>query len=277
MLGSKIILQKESARILQNDIDYRQKRAENRVAIRPVQTLHRFYITDHHNQRNSFHDYKRRIHTKLHRRETGQEAAHAIRIYDSNAEHFTLKWWSNFSNHLVFPENDWCTEFYVANSFPEKVKALFDGLTKPAPAADPEHPFYGKWYRITSVANDLDKVKEIWETLCNAEDLDKIWEILYNQKDAGKKHPGFGGIVINETHFIYSGGEILNAKSDGKGSLILHGDNPDYAYKLSAIWLPGDYAIVARPYDNKNIYELWKRVGDDVPLINHIITLLLNQ
>ena len=34
----------------------------------------------------------------------------ASRIYDSDANHFTLKWWSA-NETLLYPKNDWCTEF----------------------------------------------------------------------------------------------------------------------------------------------------------------------
>ncbi|MBO5026392.1 MAG: hypothetical protein J6C86_09680 [Bacteroidaceae bacterium] len=193
-----------------------------------------------------------------------KKQAHAIRIYDSNAEHFTLKWWSSFSNHLYFPENGWCTEFYVANSYSEKGKALFKALTQPAPAANPKHPLYGNWHRIISVADDLDKVKEKWETLSK-------------QENADEKYSGTNIIIISENYFIYSGGEILNAESDGKDFLILQGNTPSDSYKLPVIWLPNDYAVVARPYNNHTVYELWKRITDDVPPISHIVASFVNK
>lgn len=193
-----------------------------------------------------------------------KKQANAVRIYNSNAEHFTLKWWSSFSNHLYFPENGWCTEFYVANSYSEKGKALFKALTQPTPAADPEHPFYGNWHRIASVADDLNKVKEKWETLSK-------------QENADEKYSGTNIIIINENYFIYSGGEILNAESDGKDFLILQGNMPNDSYKLPVIWLPNDYAVVARPYGNHTVYELWKRITDDVPPISHIAALFVNR
>ena len=47
---------------------------------------------------------------------TGEEPdahnATAMRIFDSDAEHFTLKWWNNKSSSLFFPYKDWCTEYY---------------------------------------------------------------------------------------------------------------------------------------------------------------------
>lgn len=192
-----------------------------------------------------------------------KKQAHAIRIYDSNAEHFTLKWWSNFSNHLLFPENGWCTEFYVANSYSEKGKALFDVLTQPAPAADPEHPLYGNWHRI-SMADDLDKVKEKWEALSK-------------QENAGEKYSGHDIIIINETHFVYSGGEISNAESDGKTFLGFRGGKSNSLNKMPVTWLSDDYVVVTKQHGKMVIHELWKRITDDVPPISHIAALLINQ
>ena len=40
-------------------------------------------------------------------------------IYDSNAEHFTLKWWNSGRGHLYFPDNNWCIEKYEANQYSE--------------------------------------------------------------------------------------------------------------------------------------------------------------
>ncbi len=54
--------------------------------------------------------------------------ATATRIFDSNAEHFTLKWWSTYNNHLYFPHNDWCTEFYESGKYSVHAKAILDAL-----------------------------------------------------------------------------------------------------------------------------------------------------
>ena len=43
-------------------------------------------------------------------------------IYDSNADHFTLKWWSKYANHLHFPKNGWCIEKYEANQYTENAR-----------------------------------------------------------------------------------------------------------------------------------------------------------
>lgn len=192
-----------------------------------------------------------------------KKQAHAIRVYDSNAEHFTLKWWSSFSNHLLFPENDWCTEFYVANSYSEKGKALFDALTQPTPTAEPEHPLYGNWHRI-SMTEDLDNMKEKWEALSK-------------QENANEKYSGLDIIMINEAYFINSGGEILNAESDGKTFLGFRSSKSNSLNKMSVTWLSDNYIIVTRQHGKTAAHELWKRITDDVPPISHIAALFVNR
>lgn len=49
-------------------------------------------------------------------------------IYDSNADHFTLKWWSEYSGHIHFPKHDWCIEKYEAGKYTENARMVFDAL-----------------------------------------------------------------------------------------------------------------------------------------------------
>ena len=56
---------------------------------------------------------------------------HSTRIYDSNAEHFTLKWWSENPNHPLFPAKGWCTEYYEAGKYSPEAKVFFDVLMNP--------------------------------------------------------------------------------------------------------------------------------------------------
>lgn len=93
---------------------------------------------------------------------TGEEPdaqnATATRIFDSNAEHFTLKWWSTTPNHLYFPHNDWCTEHYAANLYSKNSKKIFDALMSP-PARDPKNPLIGTW-RMIGMVDELRHTKQ---------------------------------------------------------------------------------------------------------------------
>lgn len=86
-------------------------------------------------------------------------------IYDSNAEHFSLKWWSTTPYHLYFPTNDWCIEKYEANKFSEEGKKAFDLLNGKV-EEDAKNPFIGIWNVLGSVdelrdvKRDLPKLRE---------------------------------------------------------------------------------------------------------------------
>ena len=53
----------------------------------------------------------------------------SILIYDSNADHFTEKWWSDFEGHMIFPHNDWCVEKYKSGEYTEESRIAFDAMT----------------------------------------------------------------------------------------------------------------------------------------------------
>lgn len=65
-------------------------------------------------------------------------------VFDSNADHFTEKWWSEYENHPYFPKNDWCTEKYEANKYSDVARPVFDILTS-VPAIDTKNPILGTW------------------------------------------------------------------------------------------------------------------------------------
>lgn len=79
-------------------------------------------------------------------------------IYDSNAEHFTEKWWSEYKNHAIFPENDWCIEKYEANRYSSAGRPVMNILTT-IPAIDSKNPVYGTW-RIIGYVDELKDVRK---------------------------------------------------------------------------------------------------------------------
>lgn len=79
-------------------------------------------------------------------------------IYDSNADHFTLKWWSTYKSHRYFPDNDWCIEKYEANKFSDAGQRAFDILNY-IPSADSKNTLLGTW-RIIGYMDELHAVKK---------------------------------------------------------------------------------------------------------------------
>lgn len=89
----------------------------------------------------------------------------ATRIFDSNAAHFTQKWWSTYSNHIYFPKNDWCTEYYESGKYSDNAKQILDALMSPN-VSHPKNPFIGTWRLIgmmdewRNVKKELKKLRE---------------------------------------------------------------------------------------------------------------------
>ena len=81
-------------------------------------------------------------------------------IYDSNADHFSMKWWSTYRNHAYFPENDWCIEKYEANQYSEPARLAFDALNA-IPVADKANPLLGTW----RVLGDVDELRDVKKAL----------------------------------------------------------------------------------------------------------------
>jgi hypothetical protein len=79
-------------------------------------------------------------------------------IYDSDANHFTLKWWSTDKGHLYFPDNDWCYEKYVANQYTEVGRIACDVLTATNTAVQ-GNPLLGNW-RILGWMDELKGAKK---------------------------------------------------------------------------------------------------------------------
>ena len=101
--------------------------------------------------------------------------ATATRIFDSNAEHFTLKWWSDYSDHIYFPKNDWCTEYYVSGKYSDTAKKALDALMSP-PAADPKNTLIGTW-RLIGMMDDLSNTKQELKRI-REKPLDGIYTIF---------------------------------------------------------------------------------------------------
>jgi hypothetical protein len=81
-------------------------------------------------------------------------------IYDSNAQQFKMKWWSNYQAHLYFPKNDWCIEKYESGMYSELGKIFFDALTGTA-EVDASNPIEGTWRLIGYVDELRDLKKEL--------------------------------------------------------------------------------------------------------------------
>lgn len=195
---------------------------------------------------------------------TGEEPdakdATKTRIFDSNADHFSMKWWSTYSGHMYFPENGWCQENYVSNSYSEMGKIVFDALMTPAAKeVDKKAPLYGSWHIIDTFDELVDVKKFVKE-----------------QKKAGTafddaKANSNNIIVINSEHMVTIGGRVFDFFSDGKTYFYNVKDTPTEA-RIKITWLNSDLVVLAMVRNNGKFtdYQLWHRVKSDITPMSRI-------
>lgn len=172
---------------------------------------------------------------------------HLIRIYDSNAEKFTMKWWSTYSRHLYFPENDWCTEYYVANSYSPDGKKVFDLLASQMTQYDKQQPLYGAW-RMLDVVDELKDVKKFIKEVQNESKK-------YNDANIQIFVPG---------QTIHLSGAFADIESDGKHyykignqeKIIVHIVSPDYLAIEVKRGRVTDFAVWKRVTDTRTPLEI---------------------
>lgn len=176
----------------------------------------------------------------------------ASRIYDSDAKHFTLKWWSEHET-LYYPKKGWCTEYYNADERSEAGKALFDALLKPAKAMDKKAPLYGNWRRI-GLFDEMVDVKAAMKEI---------------KMEGLKPYAGKDIVVLTPNRFIYMGGQIVSSASDGKTYFETTAPKTE-PKRFDVHWLSDDYVVIEIQRNQFRDYELWGRITDDTTPLSHI-------
>ncbi|MBO7067324.1 MAG: hypothetical protein J6W52_01395 [Bacteroidaceae bacterium] len=176
----------------------------------------------------------------------------SILIYDSNAEHFTLKWWSDYPYHMIFPKNDWCTEKYKSGEYTEESRIAFDAMTGKA-EVDTSNPLSGVWRAIGFV----DELRDV-------------------KKELPKLHDGYPKSRYFNNFFIFSpknlvlassaGGTVCDVTYDGKKSFKT-------GSKTSQIkWLSKDRIAIEEKIDYRTDWRILERVTDGQTPMSCIIS-----
>lgn len=173
---------------------------------------------------------------------TGEEpdknAPTASRIFNSDAKHFDLKWWSSFRNHVYFPENDWCTEHYEAGKYSPSGKAVFDALND-IPSEYKKESLYGTWCKVGE-ADDIESAKELAEELAADEILTTGPAVHFS-----KSHR----VTMPDEE---SRGTIRKIETNGKTYYRTDG------VTFNIHWLPGDYMAINSSID-KDKFSIYNR------------------
>ena len=87
---------------------------------------------------------------------TGQRArgedGRGTQVYDSNKDHFTMRWYNSTNNSAIFPPNEFIDEFYDAKKGVEDdVRKVFDMLEAPVCKTSKQRTVEGCWRCVGEV------------------------------------------------------------------------------------------------------------------------------
>ena len=171
-------------------------------------------------------------------------------VYDSNAEHFTEKWWSDFTNHMIFPNNDWCVEKYQSGQYTEESRIAFDAMMGKA-EVDAKNPLTGTW-RLIGYVDELRDIKK---------ELPKLHEHYRESRYFNNFN------IISAKNLVtvnYWGGTVYEITLEGKNAFKL-GNN---THQIK--WLTKDRIAVEEHIDYRTDWQILERVTDGQTPMSHI-------
>ena len=171
-------------------------------------------------------------------------------IYDSNSEQFKLKWWSTYSNHIHFPNNDWCIEKYESGKYSATSKVFFDAFTGAA-KIDTSNPLTGTW-RFIGYVDELRDVK-------------KVLPKLHEQYPTSRYFNSFMVFTSQNLTTIFSRGGIVDKIEIGSKKAYTS------AGKTHQIkWLSKNRIAIEDRIDYRTDWMILERVMDGSTPLSHI-------
>ena len=206
------------------------------------------------------------------------------RIYNSSKKGFTMKWWSTFRGHTVFPENGWCIEEYESNNYSDSGKKIFDMLysTKNKVKKD---GLQGRWKVIGAIKMSGSKIVDEWlksgKLNLNENDYvpyqdeyaiidDQYIFTAYSEVMVNKQNPNMYG-YLQEYKVCDESGRTITVE------MIANDDTRPLKYMFHRI--SNDRMIVKEErvlFDSKSrqladyIYAIWERTESNTPIIQQI-------
>ena len=181
----------------------------------------------------------------------------ATRIYNSNQQHFTLKWWSRSGSGAIFEDNGWNTEFYESGKYSLPGQVIFDALMSPG-QSDKSNPLIGTW-RAVGMMDELRDTKA---------ELQRIHEEDEKRSPASKWYH-----ILTPTHFINLNarqGTVHNITYKSKKSVAI---GPT-TYRIA--WLGKDRIAIEIHEDFHTDYEIWERLPDTLPVFDRLADVYVN-
>lgn len=166
-------------------------------------------------------------------------------IYDSNADHFTMKWWSNLEGHLYFPENGWCEEKYVAGNLSETAKLVYDAVNGRVEDMT-KNPIVGAW-RLIGYMDELRDIKKEVGRLQQQYPTSRFFDTFF---------------IFTPSHWVGVAnngvGKVSQIQYDGKNACKI--DNESVRVK----WISKDCIAVEERIDYRIDWQVLERITDGV-------------
>lgn len=181
------------------------------------------------------------------------ENDHTTLIYDSDANGFTLKWWStSFPAHKYFPENGWCTEIYKSGVYSEVGKTIFDALTA-TELSDKANPFVGRW-ELIGYMDELDNVKNELKALIQNYPYSKYYHNAY-------------WLITNDMSVTGGnrGGRLTKIEYKNKNLILFNGK------RTNVKWLTKDVFAVEMIEDWRTDYIIFRHIPDGESMLARIL------
>lgn len=194
---------------------------------------------------------------------TGPEPASAddksSLIYDSDANSFKLKWWSNYPSHRIFPSNNWCIETYSTNGFSKGMKAVADGL-KSSFVSEKKNDLTGRWKLIgwmDELRNVKGEVRRLLDEYPHSEHYNKVF------------------FVFNGTSMVLSGNNTGYYEEieylGNKGFKIIKDRFHDDANEIRKVtWISNDLIAVEFKVDYRTDYQILERMKENKTILDYI-------
>lgn len=189
-------------------------------------------------------------------------------IYDSDSKRFTQKWWSRGQISPIFPENDWCYEFYESGQFSANAKPIFEALTF-VPTYDPKNPLIGMWQHTVTM-DELMKIDN-WKSI-----LAYLREEGSADNSSGKEFH-----VYTATHTVSVPLPKWRPMVDGYSSKITYNSKDAITLGESRIrqihWLTDDAFAIKVKVGDKEKYNIFERVTDKETLLGRIASKFISD
>lgn len=189
-------------------------------------------------------------------------------IYDSDSKRFTQKWWCRGQGSPIFPENDWCYEFYESGKYSAEAKPIFDALTT-VPTPDPNNPLIGIWQHTITMDEllNIDNWKDILGYLREQGSTSNI-----NGSEFHAYTPTHTVVIPLRKWRPMVDGHSYKVSYNGKETITL-GEN-----RIRQIHWLTDNAFAIKTKDGiKEKYAIFERVTDGQTLLSRIASKFLSD